>query len=88
MLKKYESLANKNYNDNNITKLNLDKPSIEDSIKLTDQTRKALEEKITGKIKSSGVTKLKIFFKRIPNIFFIRIFIPLSFKTYRKIFRC
>ncbi len=55
MLKKYESLANKNYNNNNITKLNLDKPSIEDSIKLTDQTRKALEEKIAGKIKSSGV---------------------------------
>lgn len=55
MLKKYESLANKNYNDNNITKLNLEKPSIEESVKLTDQTRKALEEKITGKIKSSGV---------------------------------
>ncbi len=55
MLKKYESLANKNYNDNNITKLNLEKPSLEESIKLTDQTRKALEEKISGKIKSSGV---------------------------------
>ena len=57
MLKKYESLANKNYGDNNITKLNLEKPSVEESIKLTDQTRKALEEKIIGKIKSSGVNK-------------------------------
>lgn len=57
MLKKYESLANKNYLDNNITKLNLEKPSTEEAIKLTDQTRKALEEKITGKIKSSGVKK-------------------------------
>jgi len=58
MLKKYESLSNKNYNDNNITKLNLDKPSAEESIKLTNQTRKALEEKIAGKIKSSGVKKI------------------------------
>lgn len=55
MLKKYESLKNKNYDETNIMKLNLEKPSLEDSVKLTNQTRKALEEKITGKIKSSGV---------------------------------
>jgi len=61
MLKKYESLANKNYDETNIMKLNLEKPTLEDSIKLTNQTRKALEEKITGKIKSSGVKYLKFF---------------------------
>lgn len=59
MLKKYEALVNKSIDNNNITKLNLEKPSQEEMVKLTNQTKKALEEKISGKIKSSGV---KIFF--------------------------
>lgn len=58
MLKKYESLAYKKQDENNINNLTLDKPSQEEVIKLTNETKKALEEKISGKIKSSGVNKI------------------------------
>jgi len=58
MLKKYESLARKSDDNNNIGKLNFEKPSQDDALKLTDKTKRALEEKLTKKISSKGVRKL------------------------------
>jgi hypothetical protein len=54
MLKKYESLARKS-EDCNVQKINYDKPSQEESLKLTNNTKRLLEEKLSKKINSKGV---------------------------------
>ena len=58
MLKKYESLARKPEDRNNFGKLNFEKPSQEEISKLTDKTKRCLEDKLTKKINAKGVKKL------------------------------
>jgi hypothetical protein len=56
MLKKYESLARKSDDRDYINgKINFEKPSEEDMLKLTEKTKRALEEKLSKKITAKGV---------------------------------
>ena len=57
MLKKYESLARKQ-DSNSSGIINYEKPSLEESLKLTNNTKRQLEDKLAKKINSKGVKYL------------------------------